>query len=176
MPRHFFQLMNRKLNNSSNKTFFFWPQQQFPVSLQEDPSVNRLDESLNLFGQIVNNPFFREASFVLFLNKFDLFREKILYSQRHLRLYFRDYKGKLRLSRVLALLLIIQDRTGTWTGALSSSNTNSCWKTPTLGKYSIRISLLPLTPPTSKSSFKPLWRWSFPPIWDRLLYCRELRL
>lgn len=64
------------------------------IYLQEDPTVNRLDESLNLFGQIVNNPYFREASFVLFLNKFDLFREKILYSQRHLRLYFPDYKGK----------------------------------------------------------------------------------
>jgi guanine nucleotide-binding protein subunit alpha len=61
--------------------------------LQEDPAINRLDESLNLFSQIVNNRFFREASFVLFLNKFDLFREKILYSGRHLRLYFPDYKG-----------------------------------------------------------------------------------
>lgn len=60
---------------------------------QEDPTVNRLEESLNLFGQIVNNLFFRDASFVLLLNKFDLFREKILYSQRHLRLYFPDYKG-----------------------------------------------------------------------------------
>jgi guanine nucleotide-binding protein subunit alpha len=60
---------------------------------QEDPTVNRLDESLNLFSQIVNNRFFREASFVLFLNKFDLFREKILYSGRHLRLYFPDYRG-----------------------------------------------------------------------------------
>lgn len=61
---------------------------------QEDPTVNRLEESLNLFGQIVNNPFFRDASFVLLLNKFDLFREKILYSNRHLRLYFSDYKGR----------------------------------------------------------------------------------
>ncbi|KAB0794082.1 hypothetical protein PPYR_13702 [Photinus pyralis] len=65
----------------------------YDMTLLEDPSVNRLDESLNLFGQIVNNPFFRDASFVLLLNKFDLFREKILYSQRHLRLYFPDYKG-----------------------------------------------------------------------------------
>lgn len=65
------------------------------ISLQEDPTVNRLEESLNLFGQIVNNPFFRDASFVLLLNKFDLFREKILYSNRHLRLYFADYKGKI---------------------------------------------------------------------------------
>jgi hypothetical protein len=67
--------------------------QLFWLLSQEDPTVNRLDESLNLFSQIVNNRFFREASFVLFLNKFDLFREKILYSGRHLRLYFPDYKG-----------------------------------------------------------------------------------
>ncbi|GLV44616.1 G protein alpha i subunit [Carabus blaptoides fortunei] len=65
----------------------------YDMTLVEDSNVNRLEESLNLFGQIVNNPFFREASFVLFLNKFDLFREKIMYSQRHLRLYFPDYKG-----------------------------------------------------------------------------------
>lgn len=65
---------------------------------QEDSNVNRLDESLNLFSQIVNNRFFREASFVLFLNKFDLFREKILYSGRHLRCYFADYKGEFLLN------------------------------------------------------------------------------
>lgn len=65
----------------------------YDMTLVEDPTVNRLDESLNLFSQIVNNRFFREAFFVLFLNKFDLFREKILYSGRHLRLYFPDYKG-----------------------------------------------------------------------------------
>ncbi|XP_067005749.1 guanine nucleotide-binding protein G(o) subunit alpha isoform X3 [Anabrus simplex] len=64
----------------------------YDMTLVEDPTINRLDESLKLFSQIVNNRFFREASFVLFLNKFDLFREKILYSGRHLRLYFPDYK------------------------------------------------------------------------------------
>lgn len=52
-----------------------------------------MEESLNLFSQIVNNPFFRDATFILFLNKFDLFREKVLQSQRHLRLYFLDYNG-----------------------------------------------------------------------------------
>ncbi|PSN32862.1 Guanine nucleotide-binding protein G(o) subunit alpha [Blattella germanica] len=46
----------------------------YDMTLVEDPTVNRLEESLNLFSQIVNNRFFREASFVLFLNKFDLFR------------------------------------------------------------------------------------------------------
>lgn len=65
----------------------------YDMTLLEDSTVNRLEESLNLFTQIVNNLFFRDASFVLFLNKFDLFRDKILRSQRHLRMYFPDYKG-----------------------------------------------------------------------------------
>ncbi|KAF4521692.1 hypothetical protein B566_EDAN017179 [Ephemera danica] len=65
----------------------------YDMSLVEDPSVNRLEESLTLFSQIVNNRFFRDATFLLFLNKLDLFREKILYSGRHLRLYFPEYKG-----------------------------------------------------------------------------------
>lgn len=53
-----------------------------------------MEESLNLFSQIINNRFFKDASFVLFFNKFDLFREKILHSGRHLRKYFPNYKGK----------------------------------------------------------------------------------
>ena len=66
----------------------------YDMTLLEDPSVNRLEESLNLFSQIVNNRFFKESSFVLFLNKLDLFREKILYSGRHLRHYFPEYTGR----------------------------------------------------------------------------------
>lgn len=61
---------------------------------QEDPTVNRMHESLNLFSQIINNRFFKDASFVLFFNKLDLFRDKILHSGRHLRNYFPHYKGK----------------------------------------------------------------------------------
>ena len=34
-------------------------------------------ESLELFGSIVNNKFFTLSSFILFLNKRDLFEEKI---------------------------------------------------------------------------------------------------
>ncbi|XP_065341957.1 guanine nucleotide-binding protein G(o) subunit alpha-like [Cloeon dipterum] len=65
----------------------------YDMTLVEDSTVNRLVESLNLFSQIVNNPFFKDAAFLLFLNKYDLFREKILYSSRHLRTYFNDFKG-----------------------------------------------------------------------------------
>jgi len=60
---------------------------------QDDPLTNQLDESLNLFGQIVNNSFFLDSTVILFLNKFDLFRKKILYSGHHLRFYFTDYEG-----------------------------------------------------------------------------------
>lgn len=66
----------------------------YDMTLLEDPTVNRLEESLNLFKQVVNNRYFRDSSFVLFLNKLDLFREKILYSGRHLRHYFPEYKGQ----------------------------------------------------------------------------------
>ena len=34
-------------------------------------------ESLELFKSIVNNKFFTESSFILFLNKIDVFEEKI---------------------------------------------------------------------------------------------------
>ncbi|KAG4066614.1 hypothetical protein HA402_007250 [Bradysia odoriphaga] len=65
----------------------------YDMTLLEDGTVNRLEESLNLFEQIVNNRWFKEASFVLFLNKLDLFREKIMSSTRHLRLFFPEYSG-----------------------------------------------------------------------------------
>lgn len=65
----------------------------YDMHLQEDPGVNRLQESLGLFSSVCNNPFFSAASTVLFLNKLDLFRDKILYSERHLRHYVPDYKG-----------------------------------------------------------------------------------
>lgn len=65
----------------------------YDMTLLEDTTVNRLEESLNLFEQIVNNRWFKEASFVLFLNKLDLFREKIMNTNRHLRNFFPDYKG-----------------------------------------------------------------------------------
>ncbi|KAL5287861.1 GNAQ.2 family protein [Megaselia abdita] len=65
----------------------------YDMTLLEDTKVNRLVESLNLFEQIINNRWFKEASFVLFLNKLDLFREKIMGTRRHLRLFFPDYHG-----------------------------------------------------------------------------------
>ncbi|XP_017538719.1 guanine nucleotide binding protein (G protein) alpha v1 isoform X1 [Pygocentrus nattereri] len=65
----------------------------YDMTLVEDPSVNRLQESLKLFSSICNNVFFRSTSMILFMNKIDLFQEKILHSGRHLRYYLPLYRG-----------------------------------------------------------------------------------
>ena len=59
--------------------------------LFEDEDQNRMHESLALFETILGYPWFQEASSILFLNKFDLFEEKIMKS--HLSDYFPQYEG-----------------------------------------------------------------------------------
>jgi G-protein alpha subunit. len=49
-------------------------------------------ESLKLFDSIVNNEWFFGKSVILFLNKKDLFEEKIPYSP--ITIIFPDYTGK----------------------------------------------------------------------------------
>ena len=56
---------------------------------------NRMQESLKLFDSICNNKWFGDTSIILFLNKKDLFEEKILRSS--LQICFSEYAGmKLR--------------------------------------------------------------------------------
>ncbi|XP_026180917.1 guanine nucleotide-binding protein G(o) subunit alpha-like [Mastacembelus armatus] len=65
----------------------------YDTTLMDDPSVNRLQESLELFTSICSNTIFKRTSLILFMNKTDLFRAKILCSGRHLRFYLSSYKG-----------------------------------------------------------------------------------
>ncbi|XP_071780389.1 guanine nucleotide-binding protein G(o) subunit alpha-like [Centroberyx gerrardi] len=65
----------------------------YDSTLMEDSSVNRLEESLDLFTSICTNTVFKSSSLILFMNKTDLFREKILHSGRHLRFYLPSYTG-----------------------------------------------------------------------------------
>ena len=60
--------------------------------LAEDEETNRMLESLKLFESICNNPFFSKTSMILFLNKKDLFEEKIENSP--LTICFPEYEGK----------------------------------------------------------------------------------
>ncbi|XP_059370722.1 guanine nucleotide-binding protein G(o) subunit alpha-like [Carassius carassius] len=65
----------------------------YDQNLDGNHSKNRLHESLEFFRSTCNSVFFRGASLVLFMNKIDLFAEKIVYSGRHLRLYQPDFRG-----------------------------------------------------------------------------------
>lgn len=50
----------------------------YNMVLREDPTQNRLRESLDLFKSIWNNRWLRTISVILFLNKQDLLAEKVL--------------------------------------------------------------------------------------------------
>ena len=65
----------------------------YDMTLTEDGTTNRMEESLNLFQAICVNKFFKDSSFILFLNKLDLFTEKVNNTNRHLRLFFSQYNG-----------------------------------------------------------------------------------
>ncbi|KAM6980385.1 guanine nucleotide-binding protein G(i) subunit alpha-3-like [Aplochiton taeniatus] len=49
----------------------------YDLVLVEDEEMNRMHESMKLFDSICNNKWFTETSIILFLNKKDLFEEKI---------------------------------------------------------------------------------------------------
>jgi len=57
----------------------------------EDRKTNRLQDSLRLFSEICNTRFFAHTSIILFLNKSDLFREKI--KRAPLGQCFTEYAG-----------------------------------------------------------------------------------
>ncbi|KAJ3431454.1 guanine nucleotide-binding protein g(o) subunit alpha [Anaeramoeba flamelloides] len=59
--------------------------------LYEDEDINRMEESLKLFYEQCNSRWFKEVPFILFLNKFDLFKEKI--KKFPLKDLFPDYDG-----------------------------------------------------------------------------------
>jgi len=61
-------------------------------TLYEDEKVNRLEEALNLFENICNSRWFRDTSIILFLNKADLFRDKI--KSVPLKTTFPEYTGE----------------------------------------------------------------------------------
>merc|ERR1719245_1128058 len=64
---------------------------EYDQVLHEDETTNRMQESLKLFDSICNNKWFGDTSIILFLNKKDLFEEKILRST--LQICFPEYAG-----------------------------------------------------------------------------------
>ncbi|CAG9124628.1 unnamed protein product [Plutella xylostella] len=63
----------------------------YNMVLREDPTQNRLRESLDLFKSIWNNRWLRTISVILFLNKQDLLAEKVLAGKSRLEEYFAEF-------------------------------------------------------------------------------------
>jgi len=63
----------------------------YDMRLYEDENVNRMHEAIQLFDEICNSKWFRSTALVLFLNKSDLFKEKI--EKVDLKVCFADYAG-----------------------------------------------------------------------------------
>jgi len=58
---------------------------EYNLKLQEDGETNRMEESLVLFRDVTGSQWFSEKSFILFLNKCDLFEKKLnaIHCERH---------------------------------------------------------------------------------------------
>jgi hypothetical protein len=66
---------------------------EFDQNLAEAKRTNRMVEALELFRSVCNNRAFEETSIMLFLNKRDIFAEKIMYSDIAAQRPFSDYSG-----------------------------------------------------------------------------------
>jgi guanine nucleotide-binding protein subunit alpha len=62
---------------------------EYDQFLYEDETQNRITEAMTLFGEICNSRFFEHTAMILFLNKNDLFQEKI--KNVDLNIFFPDY-------------------------------------------------------------------------------------
>jgi len=66
---------------------------EYDLKLYEDDTTNRMHESLKLFKEICNTKWFASTSMILFLNKKDIFAEKI--KKIDLNVCFPEYTGGL---------------------------------------------------------------------------------
>jgi len=63
----------------------------YDQSLIEDVNANQMHEALMLFDSLINGEWFKDKPIILFLNKVDLFREKLRKSP--VKAHFPDYQG-----------------------------------------------------------------------------------
>ncbi|KAL7273046.1 Guanine nucleotide-binding protein alpha-2 subunit [Rhizina undulata] len=76
---------------------------EYDQVLLEESNQNRMMESLVLFDSVVNSRWFARTSIILFLNKVDLFKQKL--SRSPLSNYFPDYSGGHDVNRAAKYLL-----------------------------------------------------------------------
>lgn len=72
---------------------------EYDMKLYEDETVNRMQESLELFEEICNSKWFNNTAIIIFFNKMDLFKKKI--SKVDIKCLFPDYQGGLDSEKAL---------------------------------------------------------------------------
>jgi len=76
---------------------------EYDQTLFEDGTTNRMLESLKLFDEVCNSRWFKDSHIILFLNKTDLFKEKIKkYDPKDF--CFSDYEGGLDYDKALGYI------------------------------------------------------------------------
>ncbi|KAK6119660.1 hypothetical protein DH2020_046598 [Rehmannia glutinosa] len=65
---------------------------RYDQTLFEDDNKNRMMETKELFEWVLKQPCFEKTSFMLFLNKFDLFEKKVLKVPLNVCGWFKDYQ------------------------------------------------------------------------------------
>merc|ERR1712193_342937 len=75
---------------------------EYDLTLAEDNEMNRMCESMKLFDSICNNKWFTNTIIILFLNKKDIFKEKILHTP--LTTCFPEYTGQNTYSEAAAFI------------------------------------------------------------------------
>ncbi|KAG8855906.1 hypothetical protein FRB91_001576 [Serendipita sp. 411] len=64
----------------------------YDQTLSEDWETNQMQDAMIVWESICSSPWFERTSFILFLNKEDLFKERITHSP--IKRYFPDYDGR----------------------------------------------------------------------------------
>ena len=67
---------------------------EYDMTLREDPSTSSMAESLEIFESVINSDWFKSKQVVVFLNKIDLFEEKLMNS--NIEEYHPDFVGNPR--------------------------------------------------------------------------------
>jgi len=75
---------------------------EYDQKLREKENVQRLDESFSVFAEVINNKYFNRKPIIVFLNKMDIFEEKM--KIRHISQYYPEFKSAKDLNEVIELL------------------------------------------------------------------------
>lgn len=77
--------------DSVTAILYFVAMNEYDMLLREDETSNRMIDSIALFEGVCNSPWFKDVTFILLLNKADLFRQKI--ESIDLNVCFPEYTG-----------------------------------------------------------------------------------